>query len=136
MSLWGRFRRSARRFVERFTEPAPREPEPREVPPEREPEPGDTGGEGPVPPSDASRLPPGWVIAGLYHQGEKTQRISATGDTEVTDNEIQGADAIIVHYVDGGEDGYKWIHGATGWDSLYDQIELTIKIVSPKGTGE
>lgn len=131
-------RRGARRFVDRFTEPLresppPREPD-REPPPEREPD--YTGGGGGVSSTpDDSRLPPGWVLVGLYHEGEKTQRIYATDARDVTDNEIQGADAIIVQYVDAGGDGYKWIHGATGWDSIYDQIERTIKKVSPIGKG-
>lgn len=133
MSLWGRFRRTARRLVERFTEPSAREPEPRPAP--REPEYIEST---PAPESEdeSSRLPDGWVLVGLYHQGEKTQKISATNATEVTDSEIQRADAIIVHYIDGGEDGYKWIHGATGWDSIADQIERTVKVVSPQGTGQ
>lgn len=135
MSLWGRFRRTVARVVERLTEPAPREPEPpRER--ERETRDRDTEPARAAPDSGDSRLPDGWVLVGLYHQGEKTQRIHATNDTEVTDNEIHGADGIIVQYVDGGEDGYKWIHGATGWDSIYDQIERTVKVVSPAGTGQ
>lgn len=136
MSLWSRARARARALVEaaarRFTEP--REPSPpREPPREPEREPGIRGEPGE--PAE-SRLPPGWVLVGLYHQGEKTEKIHATNDTEATDSEIQRADAIIVHYVDGGEDGYKWIHGATGWDSIADQIERTIKPTSPKGTGQ
>lgn len=73
---------------------------------------------------------------GLYHQGQRTQRIHATDDTDVTDNDIESADALIVWYEDAGEDGYRWIHGASGWDSLADQIDRVIVIVSPAGRGE
>lgn len=133
MSLWGRLRRRARRIVDRFTEPAEperrqqREPEPSPREPAPEPERA-TGGLPSTP--DDSRLPPGWVLVGLYHEGEKTQRIYATDDQDVTDREIHHADAIIVQYVDAGGDGYRWIHGATGWDSIHDQIERTVKVVS------
>lgn len=83
-----------------------------------------------------SRLPDGWVLVGLYHEGEKTQKIHATDDTDVTDGEIESADALIVWYEDAGADGYRWVHGATGWDSLSDQVERVIIIVSPAGRGE
>lgn len=133
MGLLSRFVARVRSVIDRFTVPQelPPEPDDREV---------TRGGRG-VRGDDfedrgASRLPDGWVIAGLYHEGEKTTRISATGDTEATDSDIQEADAIIVHYVDAGGDGYRWIHGATGWDSLSDQIEQVIVIVSPTGRGE
>lgn len=139
MSLWGRLRRRARRIVDRFTEPAEPEPRPQREPepsPRREPEPAPEPPSGGLPSTpDDSRLPPGWVVVGLYHEGEKTQRIYATDDRDVTDGEIQGADAIIVQYVDAGGDGYRWIHGATGWDSIHDQINRTIKVVSPAGSG-
>lgn len=122
--------------MERFTEPSPssrgrgreREPEPDYEPGPR----GDDYGAD----DEGSRLPPGWVLVGLYHDGEKTAKIHATNDTEVTDSEIHHADAIIVHFTDGGEDGYKWIHGASGWDSIADQIDRVVKVVSPSGTGE
>lgn len=132
MSVWKRAARRARRIVDtitdRFTKPSPPPPsrksrEPRPEPSSREPD-------------KTSRLPDGWIVAGLYHDGEKTTRIHATNDTDVTDSEISHADGIIVQYVDGGEDGYKWIHGANGWDSIADQIEITVKVVSPQGTGE
>lgn len=132
MSLWGRARSGIRRFVERFTEPSPpSSPEPREPQPQPEPEPSrGTGARGVPSTPDDSQLPPGWVLVGLYHQGEKTQRIYATDDRDVTDGEIHAADAIIVQYVDAGGDGYKWIHGATGWDSVASQITRTIMVVS------
>lgn len=135
MRFWSRVGRWVRRTVERFTEPstrAPREPrEPRE--PDYEPGPrGDDYGAG----DRESRLPNGWVLVGLYHEGEKTQRIHATNATDVTDSEIAHADAIIVQFTDGGDDGYKWIHGASGWDSISDQIVRTVIPTSPKGTGE
>lgn len=60
----------------------------------------------------------------------------ATDDTGATDSEISRADAIIVQFTDAGEDGYRWIHGATGWDSVSDQIDRTVKVVSPTGRGE
>lgn len=96
-------------------------------------EPPPHGGGGPRDTDGESRLPDGWSVVGLYHEGEKTQKIHATGDTEVTDSDIHEADAIIVHYGDAGDDGYRWIHGATGWDSLADQIDRVIVIVSPTG---
>lgn len=141
MSWWSRVRETARRIVERFTEPTP-EPTPPPAPEPREPrepraprEPVREPRE-PREPEKESRLPPGWELVGLYHEGEKTQRIHATDDTDVTDGEIQHADALIVHFVDAGDDGYRWIHGATDWDSIADQINRTIIIVSPLGRGE
>lgn len=130
MKLWARFTRAVRSFVERVTRAAPdeyaREPEPERFDyGYRDPEP-DTRDAG-----EASRLPDGWVLVGLYHQGEKTQKIYATDDTDVTDNDIENADALIVWYRDAGEDGYRWVHGAAGWDGLRDYVERTVIIVSP-----
>ena len=124
MGVFARFGRAIRALVSRVTDRPPPPPF----------EPGDHGGGG-VRDDDPgeSRLPDGWSIAGLYHEGEKTQKIHATGDTEVTDNDIHEADAIIVHYGDAGDDGYRWIHGATGWDSLSDQIDRVITVVSSVG---
>lgn len=122
--------------MERFTEPAtPSRGRGRRRDPEPDYEPGPRGDDYGAADRE-SRLPDGWVLVGLYHEEEKTAKIHATNDTEVTDSEIQHADAIIVHYTDGGEDGYKWIHGASGWDSIADQINRVIKVVSPAGTGE
>lgn len=117
--------RAVRSFVERVTS---RAPEPSE--PTYDDDPGGLGtGDGED--RGGSRLPDGWVLVGLYHDGEKTTRIHATDDTDVTDSEIHSADALIVWYEDAGGDGYRWVHGATGWDSLADQVERTIVIVSP-----
>ncbi len=117
MSLWGRLKQRARRIIERFTEPVP-------------PDYGEGGGGG------GSLLPDGWAVVGLYHDGEQTNHIHATDDTDITDADIGQADAIIVHYTDAGGDGYRWIHGASGWDSIADQIERVTKVVSPVGRGE
>lgn len=129
MSFLSRLGRAVRGVVARvITRPS------RQPPPPYEPGPG---GGGPIirEPERESRLPEGWVLVGLYHEGEKTQRIFATDDTEVTDSDIAHADAVIVQYGPGGSDGYKWIHGADDWRSIADQIEITIIVVSPKGTG-
>lgn len=130
MSFLSRLGRAVRGVVARvITRPS------RQPPPPYEPGPG---GGGPIirEPERESRLPEGWVLVGLYHEGEKTQRIFATDDTEVTDSDIHGADALIVWYQDAGDDGYRWVHGATGWDSLDDQVSRTIVIVSPTGRGD
>ena len=133
---WGqRAARAIRDFVTRQADTHEEPPaEPREAPEPRGRGRGRTGDTFSEP--TPSQLPPGWVLAGLYHQGEKTQRIHATDDTEVTDGEIAAADALIVWYEDAGGDGYRWIHGATDWDSLSDQIARTIMVVSPAGRGE
>lgn len=126
MGFLSRLGRAVRSAVSRVTGRAPEPP-----PPPDEPDYGGGGG-GPIYDDDRgdSRLPDGWVLVGLYHDGEKTQRIHATDDTEVTDREIHRADALIVWYEAAGDDGYRWIHGATGWDSLDDQITRTIMVVS------
>lgn len=126
MGLLSRFGRAVRTFVARITDRPPPtfEPPPHGGGGVRDNDDGDDGG---------SRLPDGWSVVGLYHEGEKTQKIHATGDTEVTDSDIHEADAIIVWYEDAGDDGYRWVHGATGWDSLADQVDRVIVIVSPAG---
>lgn len=137
MSLWSRLTHAVRSFVERITgaEPedhaAPYEPDYRDYGRDY-----DRGERDADTREGASQLPDGWVLVGLYHQGEKTTKIHATDDTDVTDNDIENADALIVWYEDAGEDGYRWVHGATGWDSLADQVERVIVIVSPTGRGE
>lgn len=117
----------------RETSPEPTAPPPPDAP-ERDqppsPPPGEDEGGFTRTPSD-SELPPGWVLVGLYHQGEKTTRISATGVTDVTDSQIGRADALVVQYLPAGEDGYRWVHGARNWRSLADQIEKTVIVVSP-----
>lgn len=127
MGLLSRLRHATRALVGRLTGRAPEPP-----PPFEPPDYGGGGGGGPIYDDDdrESRLPDGWVLVGLYHHGMKTQRIHATDDTEVTDREIHQADAQIVWFEAAGDDGYRWIHGATGWDSLDDQITRTIMVVS------
>ena len=123
MSLWSRLRHGVTSLIDRLSGGEPPEVSDREdrEAPRREAETRD----------HESRLPPGWVLAGLYHEGERHPRkIHATDDTEVTDSEIQEADGLVVWFGDAGGDGYFWIHGATGWDSIADQINRTIKVVS------
>lgn len=128
MSLFGRLRDWISHVLGGSDEPTPTPPPEGPIwdtpsPPPEGPDEGDIRG--------GSELPPGWVLVGLYHQGEPTTRINATGVTDVTDSEIHRADALIVQYVPGGEDGYRWVHGARDWRSLADQIERVIVVVSP-----
>lgn len=129
MRRFTRFRRAIARALARVTG-APRTRRARR---DRD---SDTFTGGTVDRGDGSRLPPGWSLVGLYHHGQATTRIDATGDTEVTDSEISEADALIVWYKDAGADGYRWIHGAPDWDTLADIVDRTIIIVSPVSGAE
>lgn len=134
MGLFGKFGRWLREHLP-IGEPSPvpprEEPPTHTAPPEHFPP--HTGERQPTP--FTSELPPGWVLVGLYHQGEKTTRIHATDATQVTDRDIANADALVVQFLPDGENGYRWIHGAPNWRKLADQIEKVTKVVSPT-TGE
>jgi hypothetical protein len=133
VSLWSRIKQRARSIVRRFTEPEPPPPSP---PSSRGGYDYDREGYDRETGERESLLPDGWVLVGLYHDGEKTSRIHDTDGTEVTDSDIRSADAVIVWYPDAGSDGYRWIHGASGWDSIADQIDRVVTVVSPAGRGE
>lgn len=101
---------------------------PPEYPPERRPLRGPTGGS---PIRDWEErdkpLPPGWTFEALYYVDGKRM----VPNTDPTDDEIAGADAIIVAYTDSLGKDYRTIHGANTRKKIGSLINTTTTKESP-----
>jgi hypothetical protein len=73
------------------------------------------------------RLPDGWAIEGLWNAEERKLEVN----DDPTDNDIAGADAIVIKFEDDLGVDYRTVHGALDWDSLGDLIEMVIENDSP-----